>query len=146
MKAIIIILLLGITVSYDPKAAIAYARKYCNKYNPYYENYQEKKGSVYFASQCLYAGGQDFKGCSGTDNKGMFLNAEKLKTCLLSKGWKYSASKPRDFKAGYPIFLKGSSHAMIAINIKGNYIAFSSHSTDRCEAVIGANSVDYYYL
>ena len=58
----------------------------------------------------------------------------------------YSASKPRDFKAGYPIFLKVTSHAMIAINIKGNYITFSSHSTDRCEAVIGANSVDYYYL
>ena len=43
MKAIIIILLLGFTLSYEPKAAIAYARKYCNKYNPYYENYQEKK-------------------------------------------------------------------------------------------------------
>ena len=41
MKAIIIILIFGISLSYDTKAAITYARKFCNYRGPYYDYYRE---------------------------------------------------------------------------------------------------------
>ena len=57
MKAIIIILLLGICLSYDfyyPIAAIKYALKYCKNYNPGYNNYKLRKdGQILLVNVCI---------------------------------------------------------------------------------------------
>ena len=94
----------------------------------------------------MVAGGQKFDGCTGTDSKGLFHNVGILKNCLRKKGWKSSNSKPRDFKAGYPIFFRGGSHVMLATGIDGNFIIFCAHVNDRCDAKIDAKSVEFFYL
>ena len=146
MKAIIIILLFGITLSYDAKAATNYARRYCSGYNHHYYNYYEKGEDAFFVSQCLVAGGQDFTGCVGRDNYGLIPSVSGLKRCLILKGWKSSSSKPVNFKEGYPIFAKSYIHEMIATGFDGNYIIFCAHVNDRCNARINAKSVEYFYL
>ena len=146
MKAIIIILLFGIILSYNTNAAIAYARTFCNRRNPAYIDFYMKGQNAHFVSECMVAGGQKFDGCAGIDSKGMFHNISNLKTCLLLKGWKLSNSKPTNFKAGYPIILKGGYHVMLATGFDGNDIIYCSHDNDRCNAKINAKSVDYFYL
>ena len=145
MKAIIIILLFGISFSYNPGAAITYARKYCNYPNPGNYDYYRSGENAHFVSECLAAGGQRFDGCSGLNSKGMFHSVGYLKNCLLSKGWKLSKSRSTNYKAGYPIFLKGGNHAMLITGFDGDDIIFCSHEKDRCDAKIKAYSVDYYY-
>ena len=147
MKTIIIILLLGISLSYNPIASVNYARKYCNTYNPKYYNYNPMGGDcANFVSQCMAAGGQDFHGCNGVDPKGMIPHVPSLKACLSKKKWKHSLSKPVNFKAGYPIFLKSNLHGMLATGIDGNNIIYCSHNADRCNGKISSSSVEFYYL
>ena len=88
MKTIILILLLGISLSYDAGAALNYAKKYCSgsHYNPKYHDYRNVGGDcANFVSQCLTAGGLSLDGCSGKDNKGMLPNVGDLITCLKKK-------------------------------------------------------------
>ena len=145
MKAIVIVLLVGISLSYNPGAAISYARSHCNNYNPAYNNYKGRGGDcANFVSQCMHAGGQSFDGCGSRDNKGMLPGVAGLKSCLSSKGWRGYGSKPNNFRAGYPIFLKSGSHAMLATGVNGNTIVFCAHTNDRCDASISAGSVDFY--
>ena len=147
MKAIVIVLLVGISLSYNPGAAVSYARSHCNNYNPDYNNYKGRGGDcANFVSQCMHAGGQGFDGCGSRDNKGMLPGVAGLKSCLSSKGWKSYRSKPNNFRAGYPIFLKSGSHAMLATGVNGNTIVFCAHTNDRCDASISAGSVDFYSL
>ena len=150
MKAYIIILLLGISLSYNPKAAIEYANKYCSNYNKIFYNYNSEndgRDSANFVSQCLHEGGQSFEGCNGVDLKGMIPRVSDLKACLLSKGWKSSLGvKPVNFKAGYPIFIKNYHRAMLATDVKGDTINYSGHSPDRCNAKFRANVIEFYYL
>ena len=146
MKAIIIILLFGITISYDAKAATNYARRYCSSYNIRYYNWSEKGEDAFFVSQCLVAGGQDLKGCPGRDNYGLIPSVSGLKRCLILKGWKSSSSKPVNFKEGYPIFAKSYNHAMIATGFNGDNIIYCAHRNDRCDAVLNSKSVEYYYI
>ena len=147
MKAIVIVLLVGISLSYNPGAAVSYARSHCNNYNPNYNNYKGRGGDcANFVSQCMHAGGQSFDGCGSRDNKGMLPGVAGLKSCLSSKGWKSYRSKPNNFRAGYPIFLKSGSHAMLATGVSGGNIIFCAHTNDRCDASISAGSVDFYSL
>ena len=147
MKSIIIILLLGISLSYNPTAAISYAHRYCNKYNPKYKNYKNSGcDCANFVSQCMTAGGLDLSECSGKDEKGMIPVIANLKTCLTQKKWKHSSSRPAIFKAGYPIFMKVNSHAMLATGFSDGNIIYCSHGGDRCDGKIMASSVEYYYL
>ena len=147
MKAIIIILLFGISFSYNRTNAIKYAKKYCNYRGPYYDYHYQRDGeNANFVSKCLVAGGQKFDGCAGRDSKGMFLNIQNLKNCLLKKGWKKSISKHPEFKAGYPIFLKNIPHVMLATGFDSYYIIYCAHASDRCDAKIDAKSVEYFYL
>ena len=146
MKAIIIILLFGISFTYDRTKAINYARKYCNYPSPGNYDYYRSSENSYFVSECMAVGGQRFDGCSGLNSKGMFHNVENLKKSLISKGWKLSISKSTKYKAGYPIFLKRGSHAMFMTGLDGDDIIFCAHEKDRCDAKIKANILDYYYL
>ena len=135
MKAIILILLLGISLSFDAEASLNYAKKHCcrNCYNSKYNNYAKSGGDcANFVSQCLYAGRQRFDGCVGRDDKGMFRDATNLITCLKIKGWKVNS---KNFRAGHPFFMKDRSNVMlsgVSGGVNGNDIVVYSHSTDKC--------------
>ena len=74
MKIILIFFLLGFTFSYDAYNALVYSLRYCNNYNRDFNKYQNRvEESANFASQCIsIGGGQDFEGCEGRADKGMF--------------------------------------------------------------------------
>ena len=148
MKNMILLVLIGLaSLAYNPSKAVSYARKYCKNYNPYYSNYAYIDGeSSHFVSQCMIAGGMDFKTCSVSwiDSQGCLLRVGDLKSCLQQKGWKHSTSRPNNFKAGYPIFTTSGSHAMLATGIYGSGVYFCAHDNDRCDATINSG-IEYYY-
>ena len=144
MKTILICLLLGLSFSYNKIGAINYALKYCNNYNPKYNNYKDKgeEESANFVSQCIsVGGGQDLTGCEGLDDKGMIPNSSNLKKCLISKGWKKNRLT---IAKGYPIFTKVNSYAMFMTNVGTDGILYCSHAPDRCKARTNYKSVDIY--
>ena len=144
MKSILICLLLGLVFSYNGEGAAAYAKKYCNKYNPNYHNYKKIDGtdeSANFASQCIsVGGGLDLTGCEGLDDKGMIKKISDLKKCIISKGWKIT----NKISKGYLMFLKAVFLPMIVTEVPKRDIIFSSHDFDRCDSRIGFNYVDIY--
>ena len=75
----------------------------------------------------------------------MITSVFNLKSCLKQKGFTAYSSKPKNFKGGYPIFLKSGSHAMLATDVKGNTIIYCGHTNDRCDYSISAASVDFYF-
>ena len=118
--------------------------KYCNNYNPEYNNYKDKgeEESANFVSQCIsVGGGQDLTGCEGLDDKGMIPNSSNLKKCLISKGWKKNRIT---IAKGYPIFTKVNSYAMFMTNVGTDGILYCSHAPDRCKARTNYKSVDIY--
>ena len=133
MKLILICLFLGLSLSYDRMAAVNYAHKYCNKYNPNYNNYRtDKPGdeAAYFISQCLsIGGGQDLSGCEGLDDKGMINGNYALKLCLKSKGW----IKNGLIAPGYIMFLFHTSYPLIVTKVNFRDIYYASHNPDRCD-------------
>ena len=146
MKSILIYLLIGLTLSYNAEFAVLYAKKYCATSNPNYHDYRKidpNKESYNFMSQCIHAGGQDFTGCEGLDDKGMLTDTYDLQKCLLMKGWK----KTDVFAPGYPIFRKTASvvmNGMIATGVEGPFIKFCSHCYDRCHSIILKRFVETY--
>ena len=109
MKAIILFLFFGLTLSYNPSNALYYASQHCSasSYNPSYNNYKGRGGDcANFVSQCLMAGGLDISNCYGRDDKGSITSVGNLKSCLTQKGWRSSSTKPANFQAGYVLFLK----------------------------------------
>ena len=146
MKAIIALLLIGFTLSYDRKAALDYAKKYCRSYNSAYNNYKGKGGDcANFVSQCLKAGGLKINNCGGwLDSKGCLPAVDDLKACLQKKGWHHSTKKPDGFKAGHVLFSTTHSHAMLASYVSGNKIRVYGHTNDRCDEDVG-NDFEYYY-
>ena len=143
MKAIIIFLLFGLSFSYDQKKASDYAKQYCNRYNPEFNNYkntEEGGEDINFVSQCLKMGGLSFDGCEGRDDKGMFRTASALKNCLISKGWKQSTN----CKMGYPMFRRSSSQAMIIAHAIQDVIGYCSHTPDRCDGFIITKIVNFF--
>ena len=144
MKKILICLLLGFTFSYNGEGAVNYAKIYCNKYNPNYNNYKNSKDgneAANFVSQCIsVGGGLDLTGCEGLDDKGMIKKNSDLKKCLTLKGWK----KTNKISKGYPMFLRYGSFPMIITDVQRSGIIFCSHNYDRCDGRISFNSVDIY--
>ena len=142
MKAIILILIFGISLlSYNPGGAIAYASQYCRNYNPSFNSYAGHD-CANFVSQCMTAGGQSFDGCGGRNGYGMIPGVSNLKNCLTSKGWRQTT---RNFQGGYPFFIRGGSHAMLANYISNNRIYYFAHTEDRCgDESIPMSSVDTY--
>ena len=144
MKTILIFFLLGLIFSYDGTSAATYAQKYCNNYNPNYNKYESKTAeNINFISQCIsIGGGQDFEGCEGRDDKGMFTKGSDLKNCLISKGWK----KTETIKKGNAAFKKIRDGAVIVSNdftFLGNF-HLSSHGPKRCSASMFHKFVEFY--
>ena len=148
MKAVILLFLIGYSLSYNAGAAVQYARTYCKNYNKNYPNYcaYGYGDCAYFVSQCMVAGGMSFRNCSVSwiDSYGLLPRVRDLKSCLQQKGWKHSTTRPASFKAGYPIFSTNYEHAMIATGISGRNVIFCAHTNDRCDAYISSN-IEYYY-
>ena len=146
MKTIILLFLIGFSLSYNAGAAVSYARTYCQNYNPSYANYRNSGGDcANFVSQCMIAGGMNFRNCGGwVDAYGCLPAVSDLKSCLQQKGWKHSYSRPASFKAGYPIFSTQYEHAMLATGISGGSVIFCGHTNDRCDYTISSN-IEYYY-
>ena len=144
MKSILILLLFGLSFSYDRQGAVNYASKYCDKFNPDFNKYSENvEESTNFLSQCLsVGGGQDFEGCEGKDDKGMFKNLDDLKNCLISKGWK----KTETIKKGNAAFKKIRDGAVIVSNdftFLGTF-HLSSHGPKRCSASMHSKFAEFY--
>ena len=138
--------MIGFAISYDPEAAIAYAKQWYSSFNPAYNNYGYRHtDDTNFVSQCLIAGGQDFTGCE-TDDKGSVTHVLNLMSCLTLKGWKSSDTFPPGFKAGYPIIF--GNHPCIATSVMLKSVLISCHN-DACFN-ISMESVKkpptYYYL
>ena len=146
MKTILIFFLLGLAISYDREGAAKYAQKYCNNYNPNYNRYKNiTEESANFVSQCLsVGGGQDFEGCEGRDNKGMFKNSADLKKCLISKGWK----KTHVPQKGNPAFTRLGINTMILSGDQMDLktLIYCSHTPDRCNAKVGHSHLEIYSL
>ena len=143
MKTIILFLIIGLSLSYDPDKAVSYARQYCKKYNTDYKEYDFD--GTNFVSQCLIAGGQDFEKCVGVDNKGSIYLLANLKACLIQKGWKTRANSiPNKFKPGYPFI--GASSVMIATDIKDDTITYCKHSSNTCDATTTDHRFIFFYL
>ena len=146
MKAILIFILLGLTFSYDRIAAANYALKHCNNYNPNYNKYEtQKEESANFVSQCMsIGGGQDFEGCEGRDDKGMFKDGYALKNCLISKGWK----KTNIPQKGNPVFYKLGTYPLLITEdgVINHRVTCCSHKPDRCNARQTSVILQYYTL
>ena len=143
MKSILFCLLLGLALSYNAEFAVLYAKKYCGASNPNYHDYRKidpNKESYNFMSQCIHAGGQNFTGCEGLDDKGMFKNIHDLKKCLQAKGW----TKTEIFAPGNPIFQRKYAYGMIATSVEDKVVKFCSHSPDRCHSQIVKKIVETY--
>ena len=146
MKSLIILLLIGFSLSYNTGGAISYAKKYCNHYNHNYHDYSRSGGDcANFVSQCLIAGGLKLGGCKGLDNKGAIPYVPNLRSCLQQKGWKHTQGVTNKFKAGYPFF-EGNKHAMIATGVNGKTITYCGHTNDRCNNKLVNSNYYYYYL
>ena len=147
MKSILLLLLLGMSMTYDTRKAVSYARTYCSNYNTRYRNYRNSGGDcANFVSQCLIAGGYNLRDCYGADEYGAIPLVSNLEECLVAKGWKRSVGMPSAFKAGYPFFIP-DEHAMIATGVSGDYVTYCGHTNDRCNAQMGApDDWNYYYL
>ncbi len=143
MKAIVIFLLLGISLSFSPGKSLDYAEHYCKNYNPSYNDYSSKGGDgANFVSQCLAAGGVNLDGCAGRDDKGMIPNISDLKNCLKLKGWKSKVpTKSEKYVLGYPMFFTDSGKEYAAIidiyRSKEKIVYYHSHSPECCQDFIG---------
>ena len=144
MKIIALILLLGLSLAYNPGAAVDYARKYCKNYNPNYPSYRNSGGDcANFVSQCLIAGGFSFSGCDNVKKSGVIAGVTSLRNCLKKKGWKVSTTKPASFTGGYPMARTDLGHAIMATSVSGNKITYCGHTSDVCD-----RTLDYavYYM
>ena len=146
MKAILLFILLGLTFSYDRIAAANYALKHCNNYNPNYNKYEtQKEESANFVSQCMsIGGGQDFEGCEGRDDKGMFTKGSDLKNCLISKGWKTAITSK---KGSIAFMIIDNNDVKIITSDKADIIGrvtFCSHTPDRCDAKQSSLVLKFY--
>ena len=147
MKTILICLILGLTLSYNPQAAITYGNTYCRKYNPQYSSYAHSGGDcANFVSQCLHAGGLDFSGCAHVNRQGMIPGCTSLQNCLRSKyGWKKYTTRPPNYQPGYPIFRISHAHTLLVVGFQGNKLLIDAHTTDKCQAPIDEKDLVYYY-
>ena len=131
MKYIIFItLLIFASLSYNPDAAVQYARLYCQSYNPKYPRYVDDfSDSAHFISQCLIAGGIDLKECHARTN-GVIFGVTSLKNCLIKKGWHISTKKPQNFRSGY--IMTNLKDIIIATSVERDIIKYCGHTPNVC--------------
>ena len=145
MKSTILIsLLIFSTISYNPDAAVKYARIYCHNYNPAYSTYNSGSDCANFVSQCLIAGGMDLTGCDKVRNNGVILGVTALKNCLIKKGWHESKTKPPNFRSGYIMAKPNLCHVIIATSVEENKIKYCGHTQDVCEKVLNYEVIYIY--
>ena len=144
MKTILLLVLVGLAISYNANAAVNYAKRYCKNYNGAYNTYPGED-CANFVSRCLIAGGLSLSGCPGLDSRGAIPLVANLRTCLRKKNWHSSSTRPGSFKAGYPFFHNSYSHAMLATSISGSKVYYAGHTNDRCGDVYMTSGVTYYY-
>ena len=143
MKVALFLVLVGLALSYNPSAAVNYAKAHCKSYNYNYNTYPGAD-CANFVSQCLIAGGLSLSGCDGLDNKGAIPYVPNLINCIKKKGWSGHGSRPSCFKAGYPFFMNAYQHAMLALSISGNSVYYAGHTRDRCGEIPISSGVTYY--
>ena len=148
MKFYTFLFLLSIVFCYDRDKVYLYAKKYAFNYNPNYADYNSLGGDcANFVSQCLIAGGINFKsicpdvayGVGGT-----VPNEVNLANCLSKNGWTATSYVPKNFEKGDVVIYPG--HAVIAISGYPNvYIA--AHSIERFgePATYKAGATYYHY-
>ena len=145
MRGILFILSICISLCYNPDAAVAYAREYCQHYNSNYASYADSGGDcANFVSQCLIAGGQSLDGCANVRKYGIIAGVTSLKNCLESRGWKTSLTKPPQFRPGYPMARKDLKHIVMATSVNGNTITYCGHTKDVCDRTLDY-AVYYFY-
>ena len=145
MKYILFIsLLIFSSLSYNPDAAVKYARLYCHNYNPAYSTYYSSNECGNFISQCLIAGGMDLTGCDGVRNNGVIVGIRALKNCLIKKGWHESTSKPPKFRSGSIMVRTDLQHVIIATSVEGDKIKYCAHTTNACDKILDYKVIYIY--
>ena len=119
MKAIVIFFLLSLTFSLKDEKVQKYEPQQFKEdiykdIDDIDQSKSQNEVNAKFVSNYLIRIGENFTGCSGKREKGLFKNSTKLRNCLLKKDWE-PTEEP---KMGDIAFLKntvegGISHAMI---------------------------------
>ena len=138
---VLILCLIGLTLSYNADEAVNYAYRWYDSFNPAYNTYGNTD-CANFVSQCLIAGGQTLSGCI-VDDKGCVTGASNLGTCLIQKGWKSSSNMPSGFRAGYPIIFPG--HATICSSIQNGQALVACHSKPHYDVPTSWYGTPTYY-
>ena len=127
------IYLIGISISYRPSEAVAYARRWAYSRNPAYIGFDDPDTdeSASFISQCLIAGGFSTSECPGNNGKGnTFSDVPNLENCLVQKGWKKSTSMPsKGMPLGSVITFYNGGHVALVVK-GGTNPLIASHTTD----------------
>ena len=124
--------LIGTTLSYNPSAAVNYARQWAYSRNPSYHDYSGEGGDcANFVSQCLIAGGLGISNCAGSYGQGGTIPyVPNLENCLVAKGWKRSSSMPsQGVPAGSVITFYNGGHAVLVVQ-GGTSPLVAAHTTD----------------
>ena len=128
---LLILYLLQNTLSYNPQAAIAYAKEWAYRRNPQYHDYSYEGGDcANFVSQCLIAGGFSTAGCDNYGQGGTVPYVPYLENCLVSKGWRKATSMPSSgVPAGSVITFDSGSHTALVVQ-GGRDPLIAGHTTD----------------
>jgi len=128
---LLILYLLQNTLSYNPQAAIAYAKEWAYRRNPQYHDYSYEGGDcANFVSQCLIAGGFSTAGCDNYGQGGTVPYVPYLENCLVSKGWSKATSMPSNgVPAGSVITFDSGSHTALVVQ-GGREPLIAGHTTD----------------
>jgi len=134
MRYLLIILSIGLIVSYNRKSAVKYAKKWCNKYNPKYKNYNPDGGDcANFVSQCLIAGGMNLVSMCGSGaawgQGGTVPAVADMRNCFQKNGWSSSSSVKSEFKMGDVVLYDG--HATFAISGHPK-VLIAAHNKEQC--------------
>ena len=134
MKILLFLLSIGLILSYNRKAAVKYAKQWCNSFNPKYHNYNPEGGDcANFVSQCLIAGGMDLKKMCGGGSAygvgGTVPAVNNMRACFQKNGWSSSNSPTKEFKMGDVILYNG--HAVFAIAGYPN-VLIAAHNINQC--------------
>ena len=139
--------LIGTSISYNPTAAVNYARTWAYSRNPKYFDYSNMGGDcANFVSQCLIAGGLSLSGCPGTYGQGGTIPlVSNLETCLVQKGWKRATSIPSSgVPAGAVITFNNAAHATLCV-VGGRNPLIAGHTTDVYEGSSNWGSNKRYF-
>lgn len=149
MKYIILLLsFIYIVYGYDRDKACEYAKRYAYNYNPNYKNYNSVGGDcANFVSQCLIAGGFNFKKiCPDVayGEGGTVPNEVCLANCLKRNGWTETTYAPTNFQKGDVVTYSNPGHAVIAVQGYPN-ILIAAHNSDRYGTSVNYRDGAVYY-